>query len=172
MAIVDKRHVAEFWGTSEAVIVFCWDQKVCTGSEGLLQLTHSVIIYLLVHLVVVGNRDHSSSIFSRISHFNFLNLGPASWEREPYCAGGDFSCLGQWELDSSLILFEGCSSLIGCQFCSKHVSFFPYELLALHRNNSHIKVIFNPITVLEIIYITSLTYIYITEILLCRLRSV
>ena len=140
---------SRFWGTSEAAIVFCWDQKVCTGFEGLLQLTHSIIIYLLVHLVVVGSRDQSSSIVSRISHFNFLNLGPASWEREPYCAGRDFPCLGQWELDSSLIPFGGCSSLNSCQFCSKHVSLFPYELPALRGNNSHIKVIFSPITVLE-----------------------
>lgn len=41
VAIGDKRHVvAEFWGPSEATIVFCWYQRACTGSEGSLQLTH------------------------------------------------------------------------------------------------------------------------------------
>ena len=86
-----RRYVVwEFQGTSKAA-VFCLYWKVCAGCEGLLQLTHDVVIYVLAHVVVLGSRDHQrSSISSRISHFNFLNLGPASWGRAPCCPEGYF----------------------------------------------------------------------------------
>lgn len=150
VAIGDKRHVvAGFWGTSEATIVFCWYQRVCTGSERPSQLTHGV------HHLPAGSfgccGQQGPQFFHPFQNLplqfleswsSFMRKGAIlCWRRLPF--------LGQWELDSSLILSWRSSSLVGCQFCSMYVSLFPYELPPVHWNNSHIKVIFSPTSVLE-----------------------